>query len=244
MSATQTETLTYVYAVTWAAAANGRLGRGVHDAKVTTVEQGDLAALVSNVEPQALRARRDDLLRHGDVVRAAFERAPVLPLRFGTVLADAGHVVDDLLAPRHDELAAMLRNLDGLAEVTVRAFYREDDVLRELLREQPRLARLRGSAPPVQLGEAVARALAARRDRDAASVLATLRPLARDIVADEPRTALEVVRAALLVERSALPAVDREVERLARAHAHTTAFKLTGPLPPHDFVAVEAGGHG
>jgi hypothetical protein len=241
MSATQTETLTYVYAVTWAAAANGRLGRGVHDAEVTTVEHGDLAALVSSVEPQALRARRRDLLRHGEVVREAFERAPVLPLRFGTVLADAGRVVD-LLAPRHDELASTLRSLEGLAEVTVRAFYREEDVLRELLREQPRLGKLRESAPPVQLGEAVARALAARRDRDAAAILTTLRPLARDLHADEPRTALEVVRAALLVERSALAVVDREVERLARAHAQTTVFKFTGPLPPHDFVAVETSG--
>jgi hypothetical protein len=242
MSATQTETLTYVYAVTWAAAANRPLGVGIHDAEVTTVEHGELAALVSPVEPHQLRARRRDLLRHADVVQDAFERAPVLPLRFGTLLAGADHVVGDLLAPRYDELADALRRLDGLAEVTVRTHYREDDILRELLREEPRLARLRGSAPPVQLGEAVARALAARRDRDAAGVLAALRPHARDIVADEPRTTLEVVRAALLVERSALAAVDREVERLARAHASTTVFKYTGPLPPHHFVAVETSG--
>jgi gas vesicle protein GvpL/GvpF len=242
VAATQTQTLAYVYAVTWAAAGARPLGRGVHDAEVTAVEHGELAALVSAVEPHELRARRRDLLRHADVVRDAFERAPVLPLMFGSVLADVDRVVADLLAPRHDELAGKLRRLEGLAEVTLRASYREDDVLRELLLEQPRLARLRGSVSPVQLGEAVAHALAARRDRDAATVLETLRPLARDFVADEPRTALEVVRAALLVERRKLAAVDRKVDELARAHAPTTVFKYTGPLPPHHFVTLTTSG--
>jgi hypothetical protein len=241
MSATRTDTLTYVYAVTWADAVDSSLGTGVHDADVTAVEHRDLAAVVSPVAMRELRARRRDLLRHADVVQEAFRRATVLPLRFGTVLAGGSAVVEELLAPRYDELTGALRKLDGLAETTLRAFYREEDVMRDLLAEHPRLARLRASAPPLQLGEAVADALAARRARDAAAILETLQPLARELVTDEPRTELELARAALLVERSALAEVDRAVERLARAHARTTVFKYTGPLPPHHFVTITAG---
>src|SRR5204863_8682672 len=137
-----------------------------------------------------------------------------VPLRFGTVFADRDAVVSEFLAPRYDELTATLRRLDGLAELTVRAFYREDDVLRALLAEHPRLARLRAAARDgdqgfaLQLGEAVARALSARRDDDAEAIVAALRPLARAVVLDERRTELEVVRAAFLVGRGALRNLD------------------------------------
>jgi gas vesicle protein GvpL/GvpF len=220
-------TLTYVYGVTWAAA------RLPDDLDV--VEHGDLAAVTMPVDRRHLRAKRRDLLRHSEVVQRVFERAPVLPLQFGAVLDD---VVGELLEPRHDELAVLLKEIDGLAEVTVRATFREDDVLRTLLREQPHLARLRDAAPAVQLGEAVAHALAARRDAEADEIVRALRRHVRATSVDQLRTELDVFRGAFLVERKRFKRVDAEVEKLARAHAATTSYKLTGPLPPHHFVRL------
>lgn len=220
-------TLTYVYGVTWASA------RVPDD--VDVVEHGDLAAVTMPVDHRHLRAKRRDLLRHAEVVQRVFERAPVVPLQFGAVLDD---VVDELLEPRHDELAGLLTEFDGLAELTVRATFREDDLLRTLLREQPQLARLRQTASPVQLGEAVARALAARRDAQADEIVRALRRHVRSTAVDELRTELDVFRGAFLVERKRVKRVDAEVERLARAHAATTSYKLTGPLPPHHFVRL------
>jgi hypothetical protein len=220
-------TLTYVYGVTWAAA------RLPDDLDV--VEHGDLAAVTMPVDRRHLRAKRRDLLRHSEVVQRVFERAPVLPLQFGAVLDD---VVGELLEPRHDELAVLLKEIDGLAEVTVRATFREDDVLRTLLREQPHLARLRDAAPAVQLGEAVAHALAARRDAEADEIVRALRRHVRATSVDQLRTDLDVFRGAFLVERKRFKRVDAEVEKLARAHAATTSYKLTGPLPPHHFVRL------
>jgi Gas vesicle synthesis protein GvpL/GvpF len=220
-------TLTYVYGVTWAAA------RLPDDLDV--VEHGDLAAVTMPVDRRHLRAKRRDLLRHSEVVQRVFERAPVLPLQFGAVLDD---VVGELLEPRHDELAVLLKEIDGLAEVTVRATFREEDVLRTLLREQPHLARLRDTAPAVQLGEAVAHALAARRDAEADEIVRALRRHVRATSVDQLRTELDVFRGAFLVERKRFKRVDAEVEKLARAHAATTSYKLTGPLPPHHFVRL------
>lgn len=220
-------TLTYVYAVTWATA---RIPDGV-----STVVHDDLAAVTRPVETRELRARRRDLLEHADVVQRVFDRGTVLPLRFGTVLED---VQAELLEPRRDDLTRLLRDLDGLAEVTLRAHYREEDVLRALLADDPALARLRANAPPVQLGEAVARALAARREADADAIVRALRPHARDIAFDELHTELEVLRAAFLVPRDALDDVDAAADAVARTHAATTTFKYTGPLPPHHFVRL------
>jgi len=220
-------TLTYVYAVTWASA------RVPDD--VDVIEHGELAAVTMPVDRRHLRAKRRDLLRHAEVVQRVFDRAPVLPLQFGAVLDD---VVGELLEPRHDELAALLKEVDGLAEVTIRATFREEDVLRTLLREQPQLARLRERGSAVQLGEAVARALAARRDAEADEIVRALQRHVRATSVDELRTELDVFRGAFLVERKRLKRVDVEVEKLARAHAATTSYKLTGPLPPHHFVRL------
>ena len=218
-------TLTYVYGVTWASAPLP----GDFD----TVEHGELAAVTMPVDRRRLRAKRRDLMRHAEIVQRVFDLAPVVPLQFGVVLDD---VVDELLEPRQDELVRLLRELDGLVELTVRATYREDDVLRTLLVEQPQLARLRERAAPMQLGEAVARALGARREADAHAIVGALQPLVRAVAVDELRTELDVFRGAFLVARKRVKRVDAEVERLARAHAATTSFKLTGPLPPHHFV--------
>jgi len=58
---------------------------------------------------------------------------------------------------------------------------------------------------------------------------------------DDLRTELDVFRGAFLVERKHLRHVDAAVEKLARAHAATTSYKLTGPLPPHHFVQLGGG---
>lgn len=218
-------TLTYVYGVTWASA------RLPDDLDV--VEHEELAAVTMPVDRRHLRAKRRDLLRHAEIVQRVFDVAPVVPLQFGVVLDD---VVDDLLEPRKHELVRLLTELEGLVELTLRATYREEDVLRALLVEQPELARLRERGTPMQLGEAVARALAARREADARAIVSALEPRVRATAVDELRTELDVFRGAFLVERKRVKRVDAEVERLARAQAGTTSFKLTGPLPPHHFV--------
>lgn len=223
-------TLSYVYGVTRASA------RVPDD--LDAVVHGDLAAITAPIDERHLRAKRRDLLRHAEIVQRVFEHATVVPLRFGTVVDDP---VADLLEPRYAELKTLLHELDGLAEVTVRAVYREADVLRALLSEQPQLERLRASGAPVQLGEAVARALAARRAADADAIVAAVRPHVRATAVDDLRTEFDVFRGAFLVERKQLGRVDSAIEKLARAHAATTSYKLTGPLPPHHFVRLEGG---
>lgn len=238
-SATVTEAPAYVYGVTWADGGPPS-AEGVAETSVRMVEHGELAALVSDLPSADIRARRRDLLRHAEVLQQAFERRTILPLGFGTVFASSEDVVADLLEPRYEELVAMLQSLDGLVELTLRALYDEAGVLAAVVRDEPRIASLRGSSNPadqVALGEAVAKALAGRRARDADEIVATLSPLARQVEVEERVAEYEVVRAAFLVDRSGVDDVELQAEELARTHEGLIRFKLIGPLPPHHFVS-------
>jgi hypothetical protein len=239
------EAPTYVYGVTRAGAAE-RASDGVGGAVVESIVHRKLAALVSTVPSANVRARRRDLLRHAEILQKTFDRTTVVPLRFGTVFASGVDVVDDFLEPRHDHLVDLLARLDGLAELTVRAFYDEDAVMAEIVREDKRVSALRDAtqaqhdhASQLQLGEAVAASLNATRERDARDVVSALQPLARDAIVEAREAEMEVLRAAFLIERDAITAFDAKMDELARRRAGVVNFKYTGPLPPHHFVTEQ-----
>jgi hypothetical protein len=241
---------TYVYGVVRRSDANERRRDGVAGTDVVFVHHEDLSALVSPLPGTGeIRARRRDLLRHSDVLQDVLADGPVLPLRFGTVLADAVSVVDELLAPRREELHALLADLEGAVELSVRAFYREEAVLAEIVGKDRRVAGLRertmsgdaAHALYVELGEAVARALDRKRAHEADEILAGTRALARDVVVQDRQSELEILRASFLVERARLESFDRAMNELARRRSGTVLFKYVGPLPPHSFVSLRLG---
>jgi hypothetical protein len=227
---------TYVYGIVWADETAAQ-ATGVAAAPVETLSHGRLAALVSHLDPAAVRARRRDLVAHSDVLIDAARDAPVLPVGFGTVFDDDDALVAELLEPRHDELVALLEMFEGVAEVTVRALYDEDGVLREIAASDATVARLRGRGGSLDLGRAVAQALEARRASDREAILRRVRPLVHDVRVDEAQSELEVLRAAFLVDRDALPELDAVVGEIA-ADATAMSFKYVGPLPPFHFVTL------
>jgi hypothetical protein len=240
----------YCYGVVWAHSVREQ-AEGVGGARVTSVHAGDLAALTSQVPSTArVKARRRDLLKHLDVLTVALTDGPVLPLRFGTVFEDEEDLVGTLLDGRRDELTRLLREFDGLVELSVKAFFREAEVLAEIVRDSPRIARLRDAtskgseagtyALRIELGELVAAELEARADREADRILRRLRPLARRVEVDMERLEHRVLRAAFLVDRERVPEFDAAMDEVARREAGRIDFKYLGPLPPHSFVALEA----
>ena len=218
-------------------------GRGVLDGTVTTVESGPLAAIVSGVAKTDVRAKRRDLLLHSDVLQRAFADGPVVPLRFGTVFASVGELEQHLLEQRRPQLASLLDRFEGLGELRLRASYHDEEaVLTELVRGNPAIARLRGrsdQASLLQLGETVAAAYAARRDADAAAIVARLSEHGNETRVDAPTAELEVVRASFLVPKNDTKSFDEALESLALSLRHLIDFTCTGPMPPHSFVELE-----
>jgi Gas vesicle synthesis protein GvpL/GvpF len=237
----------YCYGVVWASG-GGPSGRGVDDAPVELVQAQDLAALTSPIGSTRVRARRRDLLRHSEVLNDALDHGSVLPLRFGTVFASVDQLISDFLEPLHDELAGLLREFEGCVELTVKAFYRENVILTEILEQNPRVARLREATRSqpgaetyslrLELGETVADELRSRTRRDAEGLLASLRPLARAVEIDPQPIEHQVLRASFLVQRTDVPAFDKKMNELAQSQSERMQFKYVGPLAPHSFVTL------
>lgn len=230
-------TPTYVYGIAGHAPKLRR--QGVAGARVLEISHGSLTAIASPVASARLQAKRRDVVAHQEVLQDAFATTTVLPLRFGTVFEDDNAVVDDLLAPRHDALLRMLKRLEGFVELGVRAYYVEDAVLQEIVHDDPRVARLRGSGATVALGEAVARGLDAKRADEARGIERRLARLAESMVIEPPRTHYELFRGAFLVSRARIGEFDAAMDDLARVRAGIVVFKYVGPLPPHSFVDPE-----
>jgi hypothetical protein len=162
---------------------------------------------------------------HDTVVRAVFQHAPVLPLRFGTVLGGVDAAVR-LLDVRHAEASAWLDRMDGRREWGVR--------VRAAARTPLSLDGMSGTAY-----------LAQRRQRlvdvDAAKLGAqTLHEALTERAADSTCRDLAaglLLEAAYLVDTGAEHDFRADVERLT-AELGLTA-EITGPWPPYSFTRVE-----
>jgi hypothetical protein len=158
----------------------------------------------------------DDLWRHEALLERLLEDRDLLPVRFGTVVAD-DEAAARVLAERHDELAAALERVRGAVEVAVRVRARDPAPV---------------PAPAEGLSGHEYLAAKAGPARTASVVHETLAEHARESVV---QTSDELLRAAYLVERGGVEAFVAAVQRLQQAH-DDVAVLCTGPWPPFSFV--------
>jgi hypothetical protein len=241
----------YVYGIAPAAEATDvkAPGVGAPDAGVRRIVHRELAALVSDVARGPLVAARE-LRAHWRVLEEAASRVTVLPVRFGSVMDNDDAVVERFLAPRHDELAALLAELSGKVQLTVKAFYEEDRLLRGVIEGSPAVAHLRDRvrALPraatyydrIQLGELVAGEVEHARERDSALVLDRLEPLAVAAQREPIGTPDGAVNAAFLVERARVDEFSKAVAKLTNEVEGRMRLRYVGPLPPYSFTEEQA----
>jgi hypothetical protein len=198
-----------------------------------------VAALVGSVEPDALVARRRDLKAHMAVLAAALERSTVLPVQFGTVVADDEAVRAELLEPLEERFRDLLDRFENLVEMRLSSRYDEQTLLAEVVAADPAVRRLRGlPGRELQLGERVAGAYERIRAADAGRLLDAVGPLVEEEVrADGPEW--DLLTSSFLLRRSRLHAFEAEVERWATACGERAACELAGPMPAYSFVDLE-----
>jgi hypothetical protein len=240
-------TAVYVYGIAPAAERTDVEAPGVEAGQggVRRIVHGELAALVSDIEPGPMVAARG-LRAHWRVLEDAVSAATVLPVRFGTIMESDQAVVDQFLAPRHDHLVAQLAELSGKVQLSVKAFYDEDQLMRGVVEGSPAVAQLRQRVrgrpkaasyyDRIQLGELVAAEVEQARERDSAMVLGRLEPLAVAARQEPPGTPDAAVNAAFLVERSRVDEFSEAVARLADDVEGRMRLRYIGPLPPYSFT--------
>jgi gas vesicle protein GvpL/GvpF len=224
----------YLYGITRPREVPERL----REQKVFLVETEERAAVVSELGDGPVEATRRNLLAHADVVEQLHEEAVVLPARFGYMLESQEEALELLALP---EIEHLLELHEGTCELTLRGKY-EESVLSDVGEALQPLRDVYRATPSVEagiaLGAAVGEALAVRRAYDQSLVLDGLRPLVLDVVESEPAGEFAAFDLALLVERTGVEQVEKQVEELSSRLSPPLHFRLVGPLPPYSFVRL------
>jgi len=240
----------YVYGVVRAPDAPqlDSLGVGDRGARLSDVVHGGVAAIVSEVDEGPLAAARD-LRAHWRVLEDVAKRTTVVPVRFGTVMAGREELVQEFLAPQADSLAALLGELDGRVQLSIKAFYDEERLLGEVVSGSPAVAQLRekvkgmpeaaGYYERIRLGELVSGEVERCRERDTAAVLARLEPLAVAAKNEDPGTADTAVNATFLVEEERVAEFSKAVGQLTEELGERLRMRYLGPMPPYSFADAD-----
>ena len=215
---------------------------------VRVVRSGDLGAIVGDAPGNDAKATRDQALAHARVLEVAVVDAPVVPFRFGTVVAD-GSVSTDVLDARHDELAQLLESVWDRLQLTLKANYREDVVMWEIIASHPKIAQLREQTREgdeittrdrrVRLGELVSIALEQLRQRDAGAIVERLKPFSVASQVAPLENEFMALNAPFLVERRRMRDFEEAAGVVADEQADRMHLSLHGPMPAFDFISDE-----
>lgn len=213
----------YLYAITDPVRIDHR-ERGLLDAPLEVIEEGGVGAVYSTHTELECKPDPDLAWRHDRVVELLMDQAGVLPLRFGTVLADTD-ALRTVLRDQGTRFRLLLSRVRGCVELAVRVG----------LTPAP-------SAAPSDGVDYLRERLAARQQQvDAADrVLAPLRPLARATAPRPLGSRNAAISESYLVPRAAVEPFVAEVRAL-QSRNRSLSISCTGPWGPYSFVGEAKG---
>ncbi|MGR6923868.1 GvpL/GvpF family gas vesicle protein [[Actinomadura] parvosata] len=224
-------------------------GLGDPAGKVRLIEHEDIAALVSDVNVDQPLGRPGDFLAHEGLLDAMADKGPVLPFRFGGVLASTEAVVEELLAPHHDDFKSALDQLQGYAEFVIKGRYAEQTVLAEILAESPEAQSLREAIrgkpedatrnERIRLGEIITASVEAKRAMDTQMLLDGLTGHYMQASLRDPTHEWDAVHVALLSERDDQKGLEKAMKEFGERWAGRVDLRLLGPMAPYDFVLAQ-----
>jgi hypothetical protein len=224
---------------------------GGEDGVVHTVCHKGLAVVVSDSLVKQYESTRQNMMAHEKVIEAVMREFTLLPVRFGTITDSASPLQDiqKLLGSRFEEFNRLLSEMEGKAELGIKAFWRNDKaIFDELVTENADIRRLRYflSGKPheatyferIRLGAIVKEVLNRKKAGEAAKILLPLRRVAHSVRENEVLADRIVVNAAFLVDRDREPEFDQAVRELDEQLGQRVALKYVGPAPPYNFVNI------
>jgi hypothetical protein len=238
----------YVYGVVEARDDGFLPDTGVGDppGRIRAIADGGLAALVSPLPGGAAPGRREDLEAHERVLSEMVQRATVVPMRFGVVMDGEEMVRQQLLRRHAPVLEGLLEAVRGRVQMTLKAFYTGDTLLREVMAARPDIARRAAEVQDLSdaesrgvkiwLGEVIADELERRREADEQHLLQQVSPVVDDVRVEPPANERVALNAQVLLGRDRRPQLDAVVNTLTEEGAGRLAFRYVGPLAPYSFA--------
>jgi hypothetical protein len=259
----------YVYCIAESAAAAELAAESLpaaieDDSKVEWVVAGDLAALSSRVplasySEESLAEHLSDAswtaaraMRHETIAEYVAKRAPIVPLRFGTIFLSRGGV-ERMLSDKGRELHEILERLRGGEEWGVNVFCDQSVLMSSITSVSPVLRNLAERAAQASPGQSylMQKKIDALRVEEARAALDRIAEEIEKTLGEQSDDArrLRVLKVeatefgelkakfAFLVKRSAFEQFRDAAERLAGEHqAAGVRLELTGPWPAYNFT--------
>jgi len=220
----------YVYAITDSVHPPARAG--LQGASPRVLGRRAPFAVVSDHEDLPPQPSEEDLWRHERVIEELMEHSTVLPMRFGSNVADEVKL-EAILDERRREFEALIEGLRGAVELGVRA-------------QLPAVEREPAGTAAVAVGEGgpggaylLERVNRQRRDADAiARIHEPLAMLARRSTRSAGGLSSGIFKGAYLVDCNRVEVFRARVDELA-SEVDGARIVCTGPWPPYSFSSGE-----
>ncbi|UBF27374.1 GvpL/GvpF family gas vesicle protein [Kovacikia minuta CCNUW1] len=222
---------------------------GLDKQPVQTQVIDGFAFLCSEAQQERYLASRRNLLGHEKVLEQAMQAGyhTVLPLQFGLIVESWDTVTKQLTKPHGFRLEQLFAKLDGQREVGIKLFWEQDRELQTLLDENQTLRQQRDSLEGknlrmdevVSIGQAIERAMEARKQDIIEAFRAALNPFATELVENDTLTESMIYNAAYLIPWDAEPAFSQQVELLDQQFEQRLKIRYNNLTAPYNFAQFD-----
>jgi hypothetical protein len=173
------------------------------------------------------------LMTHQTVIEQVAKRHPILPFKFGTVLADSDEV-HQLLAQGHPQFSLTLFWMQDKVEVEVMATWAGGQIFEENVTGSEKL-HADAPLPPEQINLSTQQSRQSYLER----MVGFLKPVSVDVQPHTPGSGGMAMSVAFLVEKASLETFHERIKHLNALFYNQIDFQTIGPLPPYSFATVE-----
>ena len=222
--------------------------RGLNNGTVYLLNEGKVAAVVSDIHSPRIRPERRNLMAHRSVLQHLVEQGTVMPMRFG-VIARNTRAVHELLAANAAVIHEQMRRVVGRVEMGLKVFWDVGNIYEYFVATHPVLREIRdqvlaegGNArrdEKIELGRLFDHLLNDERRQHAERVSEVLREYCEEMVANPPKKEKEVMNLACLVERDRQAEFEKGVFESSKLFSNDYLFDYNGPWAPHNFVDLD-----
>ncbi|MCU0711910.1 MAG: GvpL/GvpF family gas vesicle protein [Pirellula sp.] len=218
---------------------------GIEEAKITVIESGDLAVVVSPIVPKKIRPQRKFLAAHQEIVTTLAKSWSMLPVSFG-LIADDLEQVHYILDKNRDILNEQLNRVGGNVEMTVALKWTAANIPQYFVDRYPELQAARalileGRATredQIEMGRVYESVLNAERATHTKVFMDKLSSISKELEVQPNRDDADVMRLACLIAREREEEFTAAVYQVAELFTDDFAITFNGPWPPYTFVKL------
>lgn len=238
----------YLYAIVKGSSKQTYGSCGIDDARVYTIPQGKIAAVVSDLAITGLRPERRHLAAHQRVLQQLMKKKTPLPVSFG-VIAENRKTIRNTLAANQEAFMEQLLRVEGKMEMGLRVTLDVPNIFEYFVDTHPQLRLVRDEFynscreptrdQKIELGRVFDRLLHEDREHHTQKTEDILAKYCFEIRRNRCRGEREVMNLACLVGREAEEEFETSLFKAANLFDNNFTFDYNGPWAPSNFVDME-----